>query len=150
MYKCKICGATVSPTSTAVAAHYEKQHFSVFVKNGNDIRRLPKAFLREVTPGKPVAATAKAEESNGPQKHSGDPQKNRAKNMEWLGSRVKGIDRDHTFEYQEKKAFECPCCKRIVLNGKCLKHSREDYENICYDCFKAARKIIVTMPKPKV
>ena len=149
MWKCKICGATVAPTAAAVAEHYEKHHFSVFAKNGNDIRRVPKAFLKEVN-----ADQAKANQKNvsgvgEPKKKNADPARNRAENIQWLVDRIKDIDRDHTFERQEKTAFDCPCCGRTVINGKRLKHSREDYVDICYDCFKAARKIIVALPKEK-
>lgn len=148
MWKCKLCGAMVAPTSTAVTTHYEKQHFSVFIKNGSDIRRLPKAFLREVTQGKAeTQKTPDVEKEITPKKYGADPTRNRQQNLNWLVEKIRDIDRDHTFECQEKKEFECPCCKRIVVNGKRLKHSREDYVDICYDCFKAARKIIAAMPK---
>lgn len=155
MWKCKICGVTVSPVSSAVAAHYEKSHFSVFIKNGSDIRRLPKAFLREVTPGKRTALVTQVtkqivdtaqniqEVEPSPKKLSDDPIKNRTNNIQWLVENIKDIDRDHTFEYQDKVVFECPCCRREMEKGKRLKRSREDYIDICADCFKAARKIIM-------
>ena len=147
MWKCKLCGTTISPVSAAVVAHYEKHHFSVFIKNGNDIRRLPKAFLREVTPGKTELPQKDVETGSLPLKRSTDPARNRTLNLNWLVERIKDIDRDHTFERQEKTEFECPCCKRTTVNGKRLKRSREDFVDICYDCFKAARKIIVAIPK---
>ncbi|MBR1809047.1 MAG: hypothetical protein IJ776_06640 [Paludibacteraceae bacterium] len=145
MWKCKICGATVAPTPSAVAEHYEKHHFSVFAKNGADIRRVPKAFVKEVS--NDLQKGQQQSVASEPKKKNADPAKNRAENMQWLVDRIKDIDRDHTFERQEKKAFDCPCCGRTVVNGKRLKHSREDYVDICYDCFKAARKIIVALPK---
>lgn len=161
MWKCKICSTTVSPTSSAVATHYEKHHFSVFIKNGSDIQRLPKAFLREVTPGKAANTSTQGSESvkdiqskvvdnttNIAKINSTDPTKNRAANLEWLVENIKDIDRDHTFEYLDKVTYVCPCCKREMAKGKRLKRSREDYIDICHDCFKAARKVIMN-PKGK-
>ena len=156
MWKCKICGAVVAPNGTAVSAHFEKHHFSIFLSKSSELRRIPKAFLRDVTPGaekaKPAAATAtpdKPEPKKAPKPQTTEQQETnavryRTNNLTWLIDQIRDIDRDHTFEYREPHDFVCPCCNRTMAKGKRLKHDRENYIDICHDCFKAARRAITT------
>ena len=153
MWKCKLCGATVAPTASAVLAHFEKAHFSIFLSKQSELRRIPKAFLKEVVPGaqkteepkpkiepkKVIVQTPSQQETNA--------LRFRNQNMDWLIEQIKDIDRDHTFEYREGGEFQCPCCKRTMTAGKRLKHDRDNYIDICHDCFKAARRAITTGKK---
>lgn len=44
-YVCRICGAPLAPTSKAVMAHYEKRHYSDFVRNRTTMDAHPQIFL---------------------------------------------------------------------------------------------------------
>ncbi len=140
MWKCKICGAAVAPNATAVLAHYEKKHFSTFLKNRDTIQRLPKAFIKEVTAGSKSDDPKKAKTEEVYPRYYSDPDRNRETNIKWLVDRI----RDYTlfFEYREAVPFTCPCCNRTLSVGKRLRQDGKEQVDVCLDCFKAARRII--------
>lgn len=44
-YVCRVCGAPLAPTEKAVTQHYEKKHYSDFVRNRAAMSAHPQIFL---------------------------------------------------------------------------------------------------------
>lgn len=45
-YVCRICGVALQPTAKAVSEHYEKKHYSDYIRNKAAIQAMPLAFVK--------------------------------------------------------------------------------------------------------
>lgn len=44
-YVCRCCGMTLQPTARVVSEHYEKKHYSDYIRNKSAINTMPLAFV---------------------------------------------------------------------------------------------------------
>lgn len=139
--KCSGCGIGVQPTADAVLAHYEKYHFSEFAHNRDAMRRMPKAFVKDVSAKEGAvirAAVTKPVVHRQPKVQDPVIIQRRQANLPKIIDYIE--EKELIWDNKGSEYFTCVGCGRRLSHGKRIKKSRKDYIDVCPDCYKSARQ----------